>query len=210
MKVAYPALIFSSLFLILHSHPTYAELKDNKAEARKTLNEKYEKVILGKEIDHLEYAKFLASLPAGPAGVTAYLTDLATSIAKETGQQLAIETIYDLISGHSDNTIVSGKPVYINLQTYNHWDETTIPCLHMTALHPSGDEIPLPCAHIGPIHDFHKVLGKKVRCWHLGPMHPGGHVNHVPCVHLHPAHDPHHIHTPLPNTHQFYIAIGKK
>jgi len=101
--------------------------RDNISEVRESLKAKHEKVIFGKKIDYLEYAKFLASMAAGPSGVAAYLENLAVAIVKETGQEVAQETLYDLIKGKQENMIAGGKPVYVGVVSYNHWTEEKYP-----------------------------------------------------------------------------------
>ena len=100
-----------------------ASARDNKGQVQASLRAKHDKVIFGKHIDHFEYIKFLSSMAGGPAGVSVYLTELAKSIVTETGGQVATETIFDLLSGKQDSTIIGSKPVYIGVATYNHWTD---------------------------------------------------------------------------------------
>lgn len=122
--------------------------RTNKGAVQKSLRNKHDRVIFGKELDHVEYLQLAASIAIGPGAVAGYLGDLAREIASETGRTVAKDTIYDILRGNRDTTIIGGKPVYMGLATYNHW---TI----------EG----------GPLFE---------------------------------------IRVPRPNTHQFYVAIGKR
>jgi hypothetical protein len=124
--------------------------KSNKEDVQNDLRAKYDKVIFGKEIDDVDYIKFAAALASGPEAVAAYLEDLATQIATETGGAVGRDTLFQIINGSAANTIVGGKAVYVGIATYQNW---TI----------EGTE-------------------------GLTPL----------------------VKVPRPNTHQFYVAIGKK
>ena len=103
----------------------------NREEVKNNLDQKYDKVIFGKELDHLEYAKFIVSLTGGPAGVASYLASLAADIATETGMNIAIETIFDLLEDRDESTLVGGKTVYGGTATYNHWTIEKYPKINL-------------------------------------------------------------------------------
>lgn len=130
--------------------------KDNKGEVQGALNAKHEKVIYLKEIDHVDYVALLAVLPTGPAGVAAYLEELATSILKEAGGTVAKETIYDLLLGKKDDTVVGGKPVYVGIATYNHWTEERYPKINRGKVSWGTIRVPRPNTH-----QFYIAIGKK-------------------------------------------------
>ncbi|MEZ5941168.1 MAG: hypothetical protein R3C18_07240 [Planctomycetaceae bacterium] len=133
----------------------------NKGEVRNSLHERYEEVHYIKELDHIEFLKLVGSLTAGPAGAAAYAENLVREIAARTGEKVGKDIATKLLSGEMSEFIAGGKPVYVGIATYNHWEEVKVP-------------------------DGFKFQG----------------------IHSHPTWGIRRM--PLPNTHEIYLAIGKR
>jgi hypothetical protein len=135
---------------------TAAFAGDNTKEVKEALRAKHIEVIFLKEMDYKEYVSFVAHLEAGPAGVAAYLEELAASILKEAGGAVATDTIRDLLLDKKENTVVGGKPVYVGIVSYNHWDEVRHPTIKKGHVTWTTEKLPLPNTH-----RFYLAIGKK-------------------------------------------------
>jgi hypothetical protein len=100
----------------------------NKSDVRRRIESRHETVIWSKEIDHLEYARFMASsvTPDSVSCVKGVLSALASDIAKETGARLKMENLYDLILGKKEFTDLDGRTIYVRISTYRHWQVVSV------------------------------------------------------------------------------------
>ena len=63
---------FASVLIVCLFITSTLSADDNKDEAQGSINDSYQIVKWGKEIDYVEYVKFIASLSGGPPAVAAY------------------------------------------------------------------------------------------------------------------------------------------
>jgi hypothetical protein len=79
----------------------------------------------------------------------------------------------------------------------------TLPCIHVSLVHPSGDTVNLPCPHLVPQHPSGDT--NFLPCPHVSLVHPEGDLTTVPCVHPRQEHPAGHPGPPLPCAHPLPI-----
>lgn len=134
----------SALFFLCNSN---AYARTNEPEVRSEIEKKHDKVVWGKRLDKVEYMKFAAGLAESPAAVAAYMELLAIEITKQTGAEIATDTLFDLISGKGSSTIVGGNPVYVGIATYNIWTEEGGPMFEVKVQHPNEHQFYIAIGH---------------------------------------------------------------
>ena len=130
-------------------------MASNKDQIKTNLRKKHNQVFWVKEIDHLEYLKIVAALASGPGGISGYLNLLQGEIVKNVGS-IATETIFKMLKGDQDSTLVSGQPVYVNIATYNHWTKEKYPKIDRWKF--SWGEIKVPRPNT---HELYVAVGNK-------------------------------------------------
>lgn len=141
---------------LLMAIPSQVRAANNISEVQRQLTLKHDRFIAGKHIDHTEYGKFVAAMASGPAAVTAYLEDLAQQILSETGSAVAKDTVFEILKGNIENTVVGGKPVYVGIATYNHWTHEKYPKINQGSFSWGSIRVSRPNTH-----QFYVAIGTK-------------------------------------------------
>ncbi|MBN9520563.1 hypothetical protein J0H58_18920 [bacterium] len=142
---------------LLLAGPPASHAADDIAEVRASLDRQYGKVIPGKHIDHVEYLRIAAYIAeGGPAGLVAYIEELAVEIAKDLGQKVGIDTLRGLLSGRLKETVVGGKAVYGFIATYKHWVNIKYPRIDRFRVSEGEYKRTLPNTH-----QFYLAIGKR-------------------------------------------------